>query len=94
MCTCLLLQNAVLCLIFGLALLAGAIVNTHYASDNFDVYDDINCADYDNDYNDYNSIVKEVCNDIETLFVAEYAAAVSLNIRTCIQWLYYVYSYS
>lgn len=78
MCINFLLQNAVLCLIFGLALLAGAIVNAHYASDNFDTYDDSRCAEYD-EYNDYDTLVEEICNDIEALFVTEYAAAVSLK---------------
>ena len=76
-------QNAVLCLIFGLALLAGAIVNAHYSSDNLDVYDDSDCSEYDGDNNNYNnnfnSVVKEICGDLETLFITEGAAAVSFD---------------
>ena len=71
------LQNAVLCLIFGLALLAGAIVNGHYGSDNYDIYDDSICPGYENDYDDYDSLIEDVCDDLAVLFVAEYAAAVS-----------------
>ena len=74
----LLLQNAILCLIFGIALLAGAIANSKYSSDNLDLYDDSQCIRYEgSDY--YNSVVEDICDDLETVYITEAAAAVSLR---------------
>ena len=62
-------QNAVLCVIFGLAFLAGVVGNAVFASNNQDVYDDTTCASYDLDF----------CNDLERLYISEAAAAVSFK---------------
>ena len=69
-----LLQNAILCALFGLSLLAGVISNTVYAADNLDLYYDLNC-DYFYDYNyDY---VTEFCDDLYRVYSSEVSAAVS-----------------
>ena len=70
---CILLQNAVLCFLFGVALLAGAVSNAVYASDNQDLYDTGLCGGY------YSYI--EVCEDLEMVYRAEAAAAVSSRMR-------------
>ena len=64
-------QNSVLCVIFGLALLAGAVSNAVFASDNLDYYDDIFCGSLDLD--------RDICNDLERLYISEAAAAVSFK---------------
>ena len=66
------LQNAALCFLFGLALLAGAVANSVYASDNQDLYDDSICS-----RNYYYSDLT-VCDDLERLYISEGAAAVSI----------------
>ena len=70
---CILLQNAVLCVLFGMALLAGAVSNAVYAADNQDLYNTGSCGGY------YS--YREVCEDLEVVYHAEAAAAVSS--RTC-----------
>ena len=71
-----LLQNAVLCILFGISLLAGGISNSVYSSDNRDDYDNSLCS-YTNRY--YVNVVDEVCDDLQTVYEAEAAAAVSLG---------------
>ena len=65
-----LLQNAIMCVLFGLGLLAGAISNAAYASDNEDLYDKIGCYYYEN-------YAMQICEDIERVYTSEAAAAVS-----------------
>ena len=69
------MQNAVICLLFGIALLGGAIANAVYASDNQDLYDDTRCSE--NYYLKYISEVQESCDDLQTVYTSEAAAAVS-----------------
>ena len=71
-----LLQNAVLCILFGISLLAGGISNSVYSSDNRDDYDNSLCS-YTNRY--YVNVVDEVCDDLQTVYEAQAAAAVSLG---------------
>ena len=53
---------------FGLAFLSGAITNAVYASDNIDLYYDLECDYYyDNDF----------CEDLERVYSSEASAAVS-----------------
>lgn len=60
--------NVILCALFGLGLLAGAISNAVYASDNEDLYDKIGCYYYDN-------YAVEICEDLERVYTSEAAAA-------------------
>ena len=73
----LLSQNAILCLLFGIALLAGAITNSMYGSDNLDRYDNSGCIDYDGGYGEYDTVIEKLCDDFETPYITESAAAVS-----------------
>ena len=70
------LQNAALCILFGLALLAGAVANVVYSNDNADFYDNTFICSSNNTYRyDYYNL--EICDDFETLYASEGAAAVS-----------------
>ena len=69
MAICFLLQNAILCVLFGLGLLAGAISNSVYASDNIDLYYDLSC--------DYYYFERDFCEALERVYVSEASAAVS-----------------
>ena len=69
-----LLQNAILCALFGLSLLAGVISNSVYAADNLDLYYDLHC-DYLYNY-DY-GYATEFCDDLYTVYSSEVSAAVS-----------------
>ena len=77
---CFSLQNALVCLVFVLALLSGGIANAKYASDNQDDYNNSPCS-YDSEY--YHN---DICEDAETLYSAEAATAVSSEI-TCIRYI-------
>ena len=66
-----------LCVLFGIAVLAGGITNLVYASDNRDLYDDSICSDRNGNYD--NNIVNDACDDLQALIAAESAAAVSLG---------------
>ena len=59
-----------MCLLFALALLAGAISNAKYAADNNKLYDDEGC-DSEGGYD------RDVCEDLERVANAEATAAVS-----------------
>ena len=59
-----------MCLLFALALLAGAISNAKYAGDNNKLYDDYDC-DSEGGYD------QDVCEDLERVANAEATAAVS-----------------
>ena len=60
-----------LCVLFGLALLAGAVANSVYTADNQDLYNNNSICSY---YSDL-----EVCDDLERLYISEGAAAVSIT---------------
>ena len=51
-------------------MLAGAVANAVYTSDNEDTYDNSACASY-------YYVDVEVCDDLERLYISEGAAAVS-----------------
>ena len=68
-------QNAILCALFGLALLAGVISNSVYAADNIDHYYDIGCDSY---------YELEFCEDLESIYSSEASAAVSSRNSICI----------
>ena len=70
---CILLQNAILCVLFGMAFFAGAVSNAVYASDNQDLYNTGLCGGY------YSYL--EVCDDLEIIYQSEAAAAVSSKIH-------------
>ena len=48
-----------------------------YGSDNLDRYDASVCIEIEGGYSDYGVELEEVCDDLETLFITESAAAVS-----------------
>ena len=60
------LQNAIMCVMFGLALLSGGIASGVYAADNSDLHDSI-CG--------FSS--SGGCGDLETVYQSEAATAVS-----------------
>ena len=66
-----------LCVLFGISLLAGGISNAVYSSDNRDLYDDSTCS-YRNGYY-IDNIVYDICDDLQTVYEAQDAAAVSLG---------------
>ena len=67
------LQNAILSILFGLAFLGGAISNSVYASDNIDLYYDLDC--------DYLYYYVDLCEDLETVYSAQASTAVSVGNR-------------
>ena len=53
-------------------MLAGAVANAVYNSDNVDLYDNLTCGNYYYYYVDV-----ELCDDLERVYIGEGAAAVS-----------------
>ena len=66
------LQNAALCIVFGLSLFAGGVSNAIYAANNAETIDDI-----DNICDQYFSSNMEFCYALKEIRDAEAAAAVS-----------------
>ena len=70
------LQNAALCIVFGLSLFAGGVSNAIYAANNAETIDDIsNICDQSTD------ITTDFCNVFKRVRDSEAAAAVSREIK-------------
>ena len=48
-----------------------------YSSDNLNRYDASVCIKYEGGYSDHSVELEELCDDVETLYITESAAAVS-----------------
>ena len=58
---------------FALSLFAGAVSNAAYSSDNADTYDEFECDDRKDEFED-------ACNDLRTVSQAQGATAVSFSV--------------
>ena len=66
------LQNAALCVVFGLSLFAGGVANTIYSANNAGTIDDMgNLCDHSDD------ITADICDALKTVRDSEAATAVS-----------------
>ena len=71
---CFFTQNAIFCILFALALLAGGIANAIYATDNSELRRDT-C------FFDFNFVEDELCENLERVRDAEIASVVSESIH-------------
>ena len=75
-----LFQNALVCVIFAISLLAGGIANAVYAADNSDHHFDLCASTFRSDIED--------CEHLETVYQSEAAATVSVLVMMCATYSY------